>query len=110
MAYSINYTPSKMVNWGNMSLKPPDQLVWDQIFRKDGRVLLEPFPRFDELVEAIQLHGCTKILDLGCGSGQIVHAIQAHSKRNYALAFSLDGQQLIVDTLSGSIYAYQVTQ
>jgi len=51
MAYSINYTPSKVVNWGNMSLKPPNQLVWDQIFRKDGRIFLEPFPHFDELVE-----------------------------------------------------------
>jgi len=53
-----------------MSPEHPSQLVWDQIFQKEGRVFLEPFPRFDELVEAFKLHGCTKVLDLGCGSGR----------------------------------------
>ena len=47
-----------------------DLPVWDQIFQKEGRVFLEPFARFDELVEAFKLHRCSKILDLGCGSGR----------------------------------------
>jgi SAM-dependent methyltransferase len=62
------------MSWGNMSSHFSDQPVWDQIFHSEGRVFLEPFPRFDELVEAFKLHNCTTILDLGCGSGR--HTVQ----------------------------------
>lgn len=34
----------------------------------------EPFARFDEVVETFRVHGCSIILDLGCGSGRhVVH-------------------------------------
>jgi SAM-dependent methyltransferase len=58
-----------------MSPELPSWSVWDQIFQKDGRIFLEPHPRFDELVEVFKLHGCTKILDLGCGRGRHLVAL-----------------------------------
>jgi SAM-dependent methyltransferase len=47
---------------------------WEQIYRREGRVFPEPFPRFSEVVDAFRIHGCRVILDLGCGSGR--HTVQ----------------------------------
>lgn len=47
---------------------------WEEIYRREGRVYPEPFPRFGEVVEAFRAHGCRAVLDLGCGSGRhVVH-------------------------------------
>lgn len=47
---------------------------WEEIYRREGRVFPEVFPRFDEVVEAFRAHGCRAILDLGCGNGRhVVH-------------------------------------
>lgn len=47
---------------------------WEVIYRKDGRVFPEPFPRFGEVVDVFRAHGCSLVLDVGCGSGRhIVH-------------------------------------
>jgi SAM-dependent methyltransferase len=43
---------------------------WESIYAKDGRILLEPFPGFDEVVRIFCENGCECILDLGCGSGR----------------------------------------
>jgi len=47
-----------------------DNHPWEIIYRKDGRVFPEPFPRFPEVVELFIEYGCNEILDLGCGSGR----------------------------------------
>jgi SAM-dependent methyltransferase len=47
---------------------------WEEIYKREGRVSLDPFARFGELVEAFREHDCRRILDLGCGSGRhVVH-------------------------------------
>ena len=55
-----------------------ESLPWEAIYRREGRVLEEPFPRFDELVEIYVQHGCKRLLDLGCGTGRhVVHLTKA---------------------------------
>jgi SAM-dependent methyltransferase len=47
---------------------------WEEIYRREGRVFPEPYPRFGEVVEVFRAHNCRTILDLGCGSGRhVVH-------------------------------------
>lgn len=46
---------------------------WEAIYRQDGRVFPEPFPRFAEVIQIFRSYGCKLILDLGCGSGR--HAV-----------------------------------
>lgn len=51
--------------------------AWDEIYQTEGRVFVEPFLRFPELVRAFRKHGCTELLDLGCGSGRhVVHLVR----------------------------------
>ncbi len=51
----------------------PETHPWERIYAKDGRVFDEPFPRFDEVLRIFSQKGCSRILDLGCGTGR--HAI-----------------------------------
>lgn len=47
---------------------------WEEIYKREGRVSPEPFPRFSEVVEMFREEGCSVILDVGCGSGRhVVH-------------------------------------
>ena len=47
---------------------------WEEIYKREGQVFPEPFPRFGEVVEMFGVHGCSAILDLGCGNGRhVVH-------------------------------------
>ena len=59
---------------GNRSNMNADPQPWDEIYQREGRVFEEPFPRFDDMVEAYKFHSCTTILDLGCGNGR--HTVQ----------------------------------
>jgi SAM-dependent methyltransferase len=50
---------------------------WDAIYKTEGRFFPEPFPRFNEVVQAFKDHRCSEILDLGCGSGRhLVHLVK----------------------------------
>ena len=43
---------------------------WEKIYREEGKVFGEPFPRFGEVVQAFEEQGCGTVLDLGCGNGR----------------------------------------
>jgi SAM-dependent methyltransferase len=47
---------------------------WENIYRNNCWPYDEPFPRFGEVLDAFQMDGCRRILDLGCGNGR--HAVQ----------------------------------
>ena len=59
---------------------------WEKIYKKNGRVFPEPFPRFHEVVDLFIEHSCYEILDLGCGSGR--HTVHLAMKK--FKTFSLD--------------------
>ncbi|MBN1137061.1 MAG: methyltransferase domain-containing protein [Anaerolineae bacterium] len=57
-------------------MEPADR-AWDEIFQREGRVYLEPAAKVVEFCEAWRESGCSRILDLGCGSGRhTVHLAQ----------------------------------
>ena len=53
-----------------MSPMSPIKHPWEQIYQNEGRGDENPFPRFYEVVESFKGFGCSRILDLGCGSGR----------------------------------------
>ena len=67
---------------------------WEAIYRKNGRVFPEPFPRFDEVVDAFRAHGCRLVLDLGCGSGRHVVHLARQGFRALGLDISPTGLHL----------------
>jgi SAM-dependent methyltransferase len=101
-------TPENRRKGYEETVTSPDQPVWDQIFHKEGRVFLEPFARFDELVETFRSYGCTKILDLGCGSGRHLVGLARHGFKpvgldNALYGLSLARQWLEQERLPGSL-------
>lgn len=61
---------------------------WEEIYKREGRVFPEPFPRFDEVVETFRVNGCSVILDLGCGSGRHVVHLAGHGFQSLGLDIS----------------------
>ncbi len=50
---------------------------WDEIFRRDGRVFLEPAPMVIKFGEMLLARGARRVGDLGCGTGRhVVHLAQ----------------------------------
>jgi SAM-dependent methyltransferase len=48
--------------------------AWEKIYRAEGRVFGEPFPRFYDTVRTFKDYDCSTIFDLGCGNGRhVVH-------------------------------------
>ena len=67
---------------------------WETIYRKNGRVFPEPFGRFDEVVDVFRAHGCSLVLDLGCGSGRHVVHLARQGFRSVGLDISPTGLHL----------------
>ena len=68
---------------------------WEKIYKKDGRIFPEPFPRFHEVVDLFVEHACSDILDLGCGSGRhTVHLALVNFK-----TFGLDFYKCFVGSI-----------
>lgn len=67
---------------------------WESIYRCEGRVFTEPFPRFTDVVEKFKQHQCRHILDLGCGNGRHVVALVKDGFNTTGLDISFSGLQL----------------
>ena len=67
---------------------------WEEIYRREGRVLPEPFPILGEVVDSFRAHGCSLVLDIGCGSGRHVVHLAKHGFRSLGLDISPTGLRL----------------
>ena len=64
---------------------------WETIYKNNGRVFPEPFPRFHEVVDLFIEHGCSEILDLGCGSGRHTVHLAMENFKTFGLDISTTG-------------------
>ena len=67
---------------------------WEVIYRTNRQVDTEPFPRFGEVVDAFRAHGCSFVLDIGCGSGRHVVHLVKQGFRSLGLDISPTGLHL----------------
>jgi SAM-dependent methyltransferase len=67
---------------------------WEVIYLRNGQVHTEPFPRFGEVVDTFRAHGCSLILDIGCGSGRHVVHFAKQGFRSLGLDISPTGLHL----------------
>jgi SAM-dependent methyltransferase len=73
---------------------------WDKIFQAEGRFFPEPFPRFNEVVQIFKDHGCSHILDLGCGSGRHLVHLAMEGFMTFGLDISPTGLHLTREWVS----------
>jgi len=74
-------------------MREPRADQWDQIYRRDGRVFLEPARVVMEFVPEMQAHGCQRVLDLGCGTGRHLVYLSGQGFETFGLDISLAGLQ-----------------
>ena len=67
---------------------------WELIFKKDGRVFIEPFPGFEKDAHVFSEHLCHTLLDLGCGNGRHVVALKNLGFDVTGLDISMSGLRL----------------
>jgi tellurite methyltransferase len=68
--------------------------AWEAVYRRDGNVFPEVFPRFPELAEDFAARGCRTILDLGCGGGRHVVALAKMGFQLWGLDLAPTGLRL----------------
>jgi len=72
---------------------------WDKIFKKEGKVFLEPREEMPELVKLFKKRGVKKVLDLGCGSGRHVVYFAKNGFDAYGLDVAPVGLKITKDWL-----------
>jgi SAM-dependent methyltransferase len=82
-----------------LNIMNTEEHPWEQIYRKNGRVFPEPFPRFHEGVDLFIEHGCSEILDLGCGSGRHIVHLSMENFKTFGLDISPTGLGLTKEWL-----------
>lgn len=86
----------------------PQADQWDQIYRRDGRVFLEPGQVVKDFVPDLQRERCRRVLDLGCGTGRHLVYLAMQGFEAFGLDISYSGLQqtkqwLKTDDLSGAL-------
>jgi len=64
---------------------------WDQIYRRDGRVFLEPVQVVKGFVFELRGKGCQCVLDLGCGTGRHLVYLAEQGFTSFGLEISFSG-------------------
>lgn len=64
---------------------------WEQIFRREGRVFLEPIAEFAAIADEFARHHCHQVLDLGCGTGRHSVALARQGFAVTSVDISLSG-------------------
>ncbi|MCD4673153.1 MAG: class I SAM-dependent methyltransferase [Anaerolineaceae bacterium] len=77
----------------NKNPMPPITKPWDNIFRREGRVFIEPHEALAEFIAALP-NPPAHILDLGCGTGRHLVALTEHGFTMYGLDRSYHGLRL----------------
>jgi len=72
---------------------------WESIYKREGRVFTEPFPRFKGVAKIFAQHQCRRILDLGCGNGRHVVALIREGFNPIGLDISSCGLRLTCEWL-----------
>ena len=72
-------------------MREPRADQWDQIYRRDGRVFLEPARVVMEFVPEMQAHGCQRVLDLGCGTGRHMVYLSSQGFETFGVDISFAG-------------------
>ena len=67
---------------------------WESIYKREGRVFTEPFPRFKAVAKIFAQQQCHRILDLGCGNGRHVVALIKEGFKPIGLDISSSGLRL----------------
>lgn len=87
---------------------------WNKIFKKHGKVFLDPQEDTEKVVNFFKKHGVKKILDLGCGTGRHVIYFAKNGFKVYGIDIAEQGikiarewlkeEKLQADLRVGSIY------
>lgn len=67
---------------------------WDEVFKKHGKVFLEPQEEIVKIVNILKRNGVKKVLDLGCGSGRHVVYFSKHGFDSYGFDIAREGINL----------------
>ena len=89
-------------------MQKPQADQWDQIYRREGRVFLEPVQIVKDFVPDLQMERCQRVLDLGCGTGRHLVYLARQGFDTFGLDISYSGlrqtrQWLETIKLSGSL-------
>ena len=87
---------------------------WNKIFKKHGKIFLEPHEDMERVVDLFKKHGVKKILDLGCGTGRHIIYLAKNDFKVYGIDIAeqgieitkewLEEEKLQADLKVGSIY------
>jgi SAM-dependent methyltransferase len=69
--------------------------AWNEVYGREGRVFNELMPAFAEVAAGFEENGCKHILDVGCGTGRHVVALQKQG-------FDMVGMDLAMNGLTQS--------
>lgn len=67
---------------------------WDAIFRKEGKVFLEPLEELASLVPLLKRERAKRVLDLGCGSGRHTVMLAREGFEVFGMDVSPEGVRL----------------
>jgi SAM-dependent methyltransferase len=87
----------------------PAVTQWEEIFRRDGRIFLEPAAVVVQFTELLNARGVIRVLDVGCGSGRHVLHMAQSGLQVYGLDNSPAALHLTTEWLAESVQTARLT-